>query len=102
MEEGGLQRPDHMQMLLSASRKHPVSSRWGGKGAMHTAWVPAGRHRDVVCRSSDARGYRVSPVGMNGASVHCYNPQHSTGGKHFDRWRSLGFEQFTNLQCPRG
>ena len=67
--------PDHVHMLLSVPPKYAVAQVVGyikGKSAIHIARVYAGRRRNFVGQHLWARGYWVSTVGRDEASVRRY------------------------------
>ena len=67
--------PDHVHMLLSVPPKYAVAQVVGyikGKSAIHIARVYAGRRRNFVGQHFWARGYWVSTVGRDEASVRRY------------------------------
>lgn len=67
--------PDHVHMLLSVPPKYSVAQVVGyikGKSAIHIARVYAGRRRNFVGQHFWARGYWVSTVGRDEASVRRY------------------------------
>lgn len=70
-EEGHL-RPDHVHMLLSISPKYAVSRVGGflkGTSAIHIARTSLGRRRHGTGQHLWARGYYVSPVGRDEATI---------------------------------
>ena len=67
--------PDHVHMLISVPPKYAVAQVVGyikGKSAIHIARVYAGRRRNFVGQHFWARGYWVSTVGRDEASVRRY------------------------------
>ena len=67
--------PDHVHMLLAVPPKYAVAQVVGyikGKSAIHIARVYAGRRRNFVGQHFWARGYWVSTVGRDEASVRRY------------------------------
>jgi putative transposase len=71
IEEGHLM-PDHVHMLISIPPKYAVSQVVGyikGKSAIHLARVYAERKRNFVGQHFWARGYFVSTVGRDEATV---------------------------------
>ena len=74
IEEGHLM-PDHVHMLISIPPKYAVSQVVGyikGKSAIHLARVYAERKRNFVGQHFWARGYFVSTVGRDEATVRAY------------------------------
>ena len=67
--------PDHVHMLLSVPPKYAVSQVVGyikGKSAIHLARTYGGRRRNFVGQHFWARGYFVSTVGRDEATVRAY------------------------------
>ena len=80
VEEGHLM-PDHVHMMLSNPPKCAVSQVVGfikGKSAIHLARVYGERKRNFVGQSFWARGYFVSTVGRDEATIREYirNQEH--------------------------
>ena len=74
IEEGHLM-PDHVHMLIKIPPKYSVAQVVGyikGKSAIHIARVWAGRRRNYAGQHFWARGYWVSTVGRDEASVRRY------------------------------
>jgi len=74
VEEGHL-LPDHVHMLLSIPPKYAVAQVVGfvkGKSAMHIARTYLGRHQNFLGQHFWARGYYVSTVGRDEASIREY------------------------------
>jgi putative transposase len=74
VEEGHLM-VDHVHMLLSVPPKYAVSQVAGyikGKSAIHIARTFAGRKRNYVGQHFWARGYYVSTVGRDEATIREY------------------------------
>ena len=74
VEEGHVM-PDHVHMLLSIPPKYSVSQVVGfmkGKSAIHIAQHVEGRKRNFFGQSFWARGYFVSTVGRDEASIREY------------------------------
>jgi putative transposase len=74
IEEGHLM-PDHMHMLISIPPKHAVSQVVGyikGKSAIHMARVYGERKRNFSGQHFWARGYFVSTVGRDEATIRAY------------------------------
>ena len=67
--------PDHVQMLISIAPKCAVSQVVGyikGKSAIHPARVYGERRRNFVGQHFWARGYFVSTVGRDEATIREY------------------------------
>ena len=78
VEEGHLQA-DHVHMMISIPPKYSVSQVIGyikGKSAIHIARTFAGRRRNFVGQHFWARGYFVSTVGRDEATIREYIRQH--------------------------
>ena len=74
VEEGHLM-PDHVHMMLAIPPKYAVSQVVGyikGKSAIHLAWVYGERKRNFVGQHFWARGYFVSTVGRDEATIREY------------------------------
>ena len=74
IEEGHLQ-PDHVHMMIAIPPKYAVSQVIGyikGKSAIHLARVYGERKRNFVGQSFWARGYFVSTVGRDEATIREY------------------------------
>ena len=74
IEEGHLM-PDHVHMMISIPPKHAVSQVVGyikGKSAIHLARVYGERKRNFVGQHFWARGYFVSTVGRDEATIRAY------------------------------
>jgi putative transposase len=74
IEEGHLM-PDHVHLMISIPPKYAVSQVVGyikGKSAIHIARVYGGRKRNFVGQSFWARGYFVSTVGRDEATIREY------------------------------
>ncbi|WP_043758441.1 IS200/IS605 family transposase [Imhoffiella purpurea] len=74
IEEGHLML-DHVHMLISIPPKYPVSQVVGyikGKSAIHLARVYAERKRNFSGQHFWARGYFVSTVGRDEATIRAY------------------------------
>jgi len=74
IEEGHLM-PDHVHMLISIPPKYAVSQVIGyikGKSAIHIARTYSDRPRNFTGQSFWARGYYVSTVGRDEATVREY------------------------------
>lgn len=64
--------PDHVHMLIAIPPKHAVAQVLGflkGKSAIHIARTYAGRRRNFIGQHFWARGYLVSTVGKDEATV---------------------------------
>jgi putative transposase len=89
IEEGHLM-PDHVHMLLSVSPKYAVSQVVGfvkGKSAIHIARVWTGRRRNFVGQHFWARGYFVSTVGRDEATIRRYIQDQEKEDKRLDQLR---------------
>ena len=74
IEEGHLM-PDHVHMMIAIPPKHAVSQVVGyikGKSAIHLARVYGERKRNFVGQHFWARGYLVSTVGRDEATIRAY------------------------------
>ena len=74
IEEGHL-RPDHVHIMIAIPPKYAVSQVIGyikGKSAIHLARVYGERKRNFVGQSFWARGYFVSTVGRDEATIREY------------------------------
>jgi putative transposase len=74
IEEGHLMR-DHVHILVSIPPKHSVAQVIGfikGKAAMHIAQNFGGRKKNFVGQHFWARGYHVSTVGRDEATIREY------------------------------
>jgi putative transposase len=85
--------PDHVHMLISIPPKYAVSQVIGylkGKSAIHLARVYGGRKRNFVGQHFWARGYFVSTVGRDEATVRDYirrQEQEDKRLEELDLWR---------------
>ena len=85
--------PDHVHMLISIPPKYAVSNVVGyikGKSAIHLARVYGGRKRNFVGQHFWARGYFVSTVGRDEATVRDYIRRQEQEDKRLDEldlWR---------------
>jgi len=85
--------PDHVHMLISIPPKYAVSQVIGylkGKSAIHLARVYGGRKRNFVGQHFWARGYFVSTVGRDEATVRDYIRRQEEEDKRLDEldlWR---------------
>ena len=92
VEEGHL-LPDHVHMLLSVPPKYAVSNVVGymkGKSAIHLARVYGERKRNFVGQSFWARGYFVSTVGRDEATIREYIKNQEKEDQRLDQlnlWR---------------
>ena len=80
--------PDHVHMLLSVAPKYAVAQVVGyikGKSAIHIARVYAGRRRNFVGQHFWARGYWVSTVGRDEASVRRYIQEQEKEDKRLEQ-----------------
>ena len=80
--------PDHVHMLLSVPPKYAVAQVVGyikGKSAIHIARVYAGRRRNFVGQHFWARGYWVSSVGRDEASVRRYIQEQEKEDKRLEQ-----------------
>ena len=92
VEEGHLM-PDHVHMLLSIPPKDAVSQVLGyikGKSAIHIARVYAGRKRNFVGQHFWARGYLVSTVGRDEATIRRYIQNQEQEDKRHDQQEMFG------------
>ena len=84
---------DHVHMLISIPPKYAVSQVIGylkGKSAIHLARVYGGRKRNFVGQHFWARGYFVSTVGRDEATVRDYIRRQEEEDKRLDEldlWR---------------
>ena len=85
--------PDRVHMLISIPPKYAVSQVIGylkGKSAIHLARVYGGRKRNFVGQHFWARGYFVSTVGRDEATVRDYIRRQEQEDKRLDEldlWR---------------
>jgi len=80
--------PDHVPMLISIPPKYAVSSVVGflkGKSAIHLARVYGERRRNFVGQSFWARGYFVSTVGRDEATIRAYIRHQEQEDKRLDQ-----------------
>ena len=87
VEEGHLM-PDHVHMLLSIPPKYAVSQVIGfikGKSAIHIARTYMGRRRNFTGQHFWARGYYVSTVGRDEATIRAYIQQQEAEDKRLDQ-----------------
>ena len=89
IEEGHLM-PDHVHMLISIPPKHAVSQVVGyikGKSAIHVARVYGERKRNFSGQHFWARGYFVSTVERNEATIRAYIQHQEREDQRFDQLR---------------
>jgi putative transposase len=87
VEEGHL-RPDHVHMLLTIPPKDAVAPIVGfskGKSAIHIARTFGGRRRNYTGQHFWARGYYVSTVGRDEATVRAYIQKQEEEDKRRDQ-----------------
>jgi putative transposase len=87
IEEGHL-LPDHVHMLISIPPKYSVAQVVGyikGKSAIHIARVYAGRRRNFKGQHFWARGYFVSTVGRDEASIRRYIQQQEAEDRRLEQ-----------------
>ena len=80
--------PDHVHMLMSIPPKYAVSAVMGfikGKSTIHIARVYAGRRRNFVGQHFWARGYLVSTVGKDEATVRKYIQEQEKEDRRLDQ-----------------
>jgi putative transposase len=92
IEEGHMVA-DHVHMLLSIPPKYAVAQVVGylkGKSAIHIAWTYLGKRQNYVGEHFWARGYFVSTVGRDEATVREYIQRQEQEDKRLDQlklWR---------------
>ena len=89
IEEGHLMS-DHVHMLISIPPKYAVSQVVGfikGKSAIHLARVYGERKRNFVGQSFWARGYSVSTVGRDEATIREYIRNQEEEDNRLDQMR---------------
>jgi len=92
VEEGHL-RPDHVHMMIAIPPKYAVSQVIGyikGKSAIHLARVYGERKRNFVGQHFWARGFYVSTVGRDEATIRKYIQEQEEEDKRLDQmnlWR---------------
>ena len=89
IEEGHLM-PDHVHMLISIPPKHAVSQVVGyvkGKSAIHVARVYGERKRNFSGQHFWARGFFVSTVGRDEATIRAYIQHQKREDRRFDQLR---------------
>ena len=87
VEEGHL-LPDHVHMLLSIPPKYAVAQVVGfvkGKSAIHIARTYLGRRQNFLGQHFWARGYYVSTVGRDEASIREYIQKQRDEDKRLDQ-----------------
>jgi putative transposase len=80
--------PDHVHMLLSIPPKYAVSDVVGfikGKSAIHIARAYVGRRRNFTGQHFWARGYYVSTVGRDEATIRAYIQNQEAKDKRLDQ-----------------
>ena len=85
--------PDHVHMLILIPPKHAVSAVVGfikGKSAIHLARVYGERRRNFVGQSFWARGYFVSTVGRDEATIREYIRTQEEEDKRLDQLNLWG------------
>ena len=89
IEEGHLM-PDHVHMLIAIPPKHAVSQVVGyikGKSAIHVARVYGERKRNFSGQHFWARGFFVSTVGRDEATIRAYIQHQEREDQRFDQLR---------------
>lgn len=87
IEEGHLM-PDHVHILISIPPKYSVAQVVGylkGKSAIHVARNYSGKQRNFVGEKFWARGYFVSTVGRDEATVRAYIQNQEKADKKEDQ-----------------
>ena len=87
VEEGHLMA-DHVHMLVSIPPKYAVAQVIGfikGKSAIHVARTYMGRKRNFVGQNFWARGYSVSTVGMDEATIREYIKKQEEEDRRIDQ-----------------
>jgi putative transposase len=87
VEEGHMM-PDHVHMLLSIPPKYSVSQVVGyikGKTAIHIARTYTGKRRNFVGQHFWARGFYVSTVGRDEATIRTYIEKQEEEDKRLDQ-----------------
>lgn len=87
IEEGHLM-PDHVHMLISIPPKYAVAQVIGyikGKSAIHLARVYAERKQNFVGQHFWARGYFVSTVGRDEATIRDYIRRQEEADRRLDQ-----------------
>ena len=91
VEEGHL-LPDHVHMMISIPPKYAVSQVVGyikGKSAIHLARVYGERKRNFVGQHFWARGYFVTTVGRDEATIRAYIRHQEEEDRRFDQMHLL-------------
>jgi putative transposase len=86
---------DHVHMLLSVPPKYAVSQVVGyikGKSAIHLARTFAGRKRNYTGQHFWARGYYVSTVGRDEATIRDYIRNQEKEDARLDQLELFGGE----------
>ena len=87
VEEGHL-LPDHVHMLLSVPPKYAVAQVVGflkGKSAIHSARSYLGRRQNFTGQNFWARGYYVSTVGRDEATIREYIQKQEAEDQRLDQ-----------------
>jgi len=87
IEEGHLMK-DHVHMLISIPPKHAVSTVIGfikGKSAIHIARVFVGKRQNFTGENFWARGYYVSTVGRDEATIRAYIRKHEEDDRRIEQ-----------------
>ena len=85
--EGHL-KPDHVHMLISIPPKYAVSQVVGfikGKSAIHIARTYLGRRQNFTGQQFWARGYYVSTVGRDEATIRAYIQKQEAEDQRLDQ-----------------
>ena len=91
IEEGHLM-PDHVHMLISIPPKYSVAQAVGylkGKSAIYVARTFMGKKRNFVGQHLWARGYFVSTVGRDEATIRAYIRNQEVEDKRRDQMQLL-------------
>jgi putative transposase len=87
IEEGHLM-PDHVHMLIAIPPKYSVAQVIGflkGKAAIHIARTYTGRRKNYTGQHFWARGYYVTPVGRDEATIRAYIQRQEEEDKRLDQ-----------------
>ena len=87
IEEGHLM-PDHVHILISIPPKYSVSQVMGfikGKSAIHIARTFVGKRKNFVGQHFWARGYLVSTVGKDEATIRKYIQEQEKEDQRLDQ-----------------
>ena len=87
IEEGHLM-PDHVHMLIAIPPKYSVSQVMGfikGKAAIHIARTYLGRRKNFTGQRFWARGYYVTTVGRDEATIRAYIQRQEEEDKRLDQ-----------------